>query len=89
MGLWSQADDFDGYWSLSRKQENSTSSEMVECITFNFHMWNFCRSLERKAASKGESRESAGAVKEEREQTMPRRRSASVPRLRPEPGTCV
>ncbi|MCI4386894.1 hypothetical protein PGIGA_G00067980 [Pangasianodon gigas] len=45
------------------------------------------RSLERKTASKREPRESGGTVKGEQERTIPRRRSASVPRLRPEPDT--
>ncbi|KAG7320858.1 hypothetical protein KOW79_015273 [Hemibagrus wyckioides] len=43
------------------------------------------RSLERKTASKKEPRETVGTVKSDHERSIPRRRSASVPRFRPEP----
>ncbi|KAF7696763.1 hypothetical protein HF521_005181 [Silurus meridionalis] len=43
------------------------------------------RSLERKTASKREPKANGRTVKGEQERTIPRRRSASVPRLRPEP----
>ncbi|KAK3555451.1 hypothetical protein QTP86_016105 [Hemibagrus guttatus] len=45
------------------------------------------RSLERKTASKREPRETVDTVKSDHERTIPRRRSASVPRFRPEPNT--
>ncbi|TSK72074.1 AT-hook-containing transcription factor [Bagarius yarrelli] len=45
------------------------------------------RSLEKQTASKREPRETGVTAKSEHKRTVPRRRSASVPRLRPQPDT--